>query len=89
MTALGFGQVQGEQIVVNAQQLGHLTDQLVLYTLRRELVGLDIKLRQHLQKEAVEVQRQGAAFGIVLPRAFAGFAHDRQPLDLVAAEAPV
>lgn len=34
MTALGFGQVQGEQIVVNAQQLGHLTDQLVLYTLR-------------------------------------------------------
>jgi len=70
VAALGFGQVQGEHVVVDAQQLGHLTDQLVLHTRRRELVGLDIKLRQRLQKEAVEVQRQGAAFGIVLPRAF-------------------
>ena len=48
MTALGFGQVQGEHVVVNVQQLGHLTDQLVLHTLWRELVGLGVELRQHL-----------------------------------------
>ena len=48
MTALGFGQVQGEHVVVDAQQLGHLTDQLVLHTLWRELVGLGVELRQHL-----------------------------------------
>lgn len=89
MAALGFGQVQGKHVVVDAQQLGHLTDQLVLHTLRRELVGLGIELRQHFLEETVEVERQGAALGIVLPRALTGLAHDRQPLDLVATEATI
>lgn len=55
---LGFGHVQSEHVVIDVQQFGHLADQLVLYALRRELVGLDIELRQHILKELVEVLNQ-------------------------------
>ena len=88
VAALGFGQVQGEHVVVDAQQLGHLTDQLVLHTLRRKLVGLDIELRQHFGRNC-RSPAAGAALGILLPRALTGLAHDRQPLDLVATEATI
>lgn len=33
MTAFGFGEVKRQHVVVNAEQLGHLTDQLVLHAL--------------------------------------------------------
>ena len=58
LAALGFGHVQSEHVVINTQQFGHLADQLVLYALRRELVGLDIELRQHFLKEFVEALNQ-------------------------------
>jgi hypothetical protein len=61
VAAFRFGQVQRQHVVADAQQLGHLADQLVLHALRRELVALRVELRQHLLKEAVEVQRQRAA----------------------------
>ncbi|CAM5211391.1 hypothetical protein CDEF62S_05004 [Castellaniella defragrans] len=55
------GHVQGEHVVSDTQQLGHLADQLVLYTLRRELVGLDVELRQRFLEKLVDVLNQGAA----------------------------
>ncbi|CAM5215032.1 hypothetical protein CDEF62S_03011 [Castellaniella defragrans] len=89
LPAFGFGHVQGEHVVIDTQQLGHLADQLVLYALRGELVGLDVELRQRFLEKFVEVLNQGAALGVALPREHAGFAHDRQAFDLMATEAAI
>ncbi len=89
MAAFGFREVERQHVVVDAEQLGHLADQLVLHALGDELVGLRVELRQHLLKEVVEVLYQRAALGVALPREHAGLAHDRQAFDLVAAEPAV
>ena len=58
MAAFGFGEVERQYVVVDAEQFGHLADQLVLHALGGELVGLRVELRQHLLKEVIEVLYQ-------------------------------
>ena len=76
MAALGFSQFQGKYVVVYVQQLGHLTNQFVLYALGGELIGLHVELREHFLEEFVEILELGASPCVTLPGAFTRISHD-------------
>jgi hypothetical protein len=89
MAALAFVEIQTEYVIVDAEQIAHLTDQLILHPLYGKAIRLRVELHQYIQEERLEVH-PGLALGrMPRPDAVSGLAQHGDTLDLMPAQTAI
>ena len=89
MAALAFVKIQTEYVIVDAEQIGHLTDQLILHPLYGKAIRLRVKLHQYIQEERLEVHPGLGIVRMPRPDAVSGLAQHGHTLDLMPAQTAI